>query len=109
MVMFTSITWFTSLDAVRGFAGAEYEQAVVEDAAKLSLSRWDERVSHHELVADVRQPRAGRIRDASARERLRIWAYHDYQRWSRWRRRHQARPEKHHYQRRQPLHLALRS
>lgn len=58
-VMFTSITWFTGLDAVRGFAGAEYEQAVVEDAAKQSLSRWDERVSHHEVVADVRQ-QAGR-------------------------------------------------
>lgn len=60
-VMFTSITWFTGLDAVRGFAGSEYEQAVVADAAKQSLSRWDERVSHHEVVADVRQPRAGRL------------------------------------------------
>jgi heme-degrading monooxygenase HmoA len=59
-VMFTSITWFSSLDAVRGFAGTEYEQAVVEDAARQLLSRWDERVSHHEVVADVPQPQAGR-------------------------------------------------
>ncbi|HEY6310450.1 MAG TPA: antibiotic biosynthesis monooxygenase [Streptosporangiaceae bacterium] len=52
-VMFTSITLFTSLDAVRGFAGTGYEHAVVEDAAKQSLSRWDELVSHHEVVADM--------------------------------------------------------
>ncbi len=45
---------------VRGFAGTEYEQAVAEDAAKQSLSRWDERVSHHEVVADVRQPQVER-------------------------------------------------
>lgn len=31
-VLFTSITWFTDLDAVRGFADDDYEQAVVEDA-----------------------------------------------------------------------------
>jgi hypothetical protein len=30
-----------------------------------------------------------------------------YQQWSRWRRRHQARARKHHYQRRQQLHLRL--
>ena len=42
-VLFTSITFFTSLDAVHGFAGDDYEQAVVEDAAHQALSRWDER------------------------------------------------------------------
>jgi len=52
-VMFTSITFFTSLDAVRGFAGDDYERAVVEDAARQALSRWDERVSHHEVAADL--------------------------------------------------------
>jgi heme-degrading monooxygenase HmoA len=44
-VMFTSITFFASLDAVRGFAGDDYEQAVVEEAARQALSQWDERVS----------------------------------------------------------------
>jgi heme-degrading monooxygenase HmoA len=53
-VMFTSITWFTSVDAVRGFAGDDYEQAVVEEAARQALSRWDERVSHHEVAVDLR-------------------------------------------------------
>src|SRR6202162_5525814 len=52
-VMFTSITWFTSLDAVRGFAGDNYGQAVVEEAARAALRRWDERVSHHEVVVDL--------------------------------------------------------
>jgi heme-degrading monooxygenase HmoA len=52
-VMFTSITFFTSLDAVRGFAGDDYEVAVVEDAAQRALSRWDDRVSHHEVVAEL--------------------------------------------------------
>ena len=30
-VMFTSIAWSQTVDAVRGFAGDDYEQAVVED------------------------------------------------------------------------------
>jgi heme-degrading monooxygenase HmoA len=52
-VMFTSVTFFTSLDAVRGFAGDDYEQAIVEEAGRRALSRWDERVSHHEVVAEI--------------------------------------------------------
>ena len=52
-VMFTSITFFTSLDAVRGFAGDDYEVAVLEEAARRALTRWDERVSHHEVVAEL--------------------------------------------------------
>jgi heme-degrading monooxygenase HmoA len=52
-VAFTSITWFADLDAVRGFAGEDYERAIVEDAGRSALSRWDERVEHHELALDV--------------------------------------------------------
>ena len=52
-IAFTSITWFADLDAVRGFAGDDYERAVVEDAARAALSRWDERVSHHEVAVRV--------------------------------------------------------
>jgi len=52
-VMFTSITLFASLAAIRGFAGDDYEVAVVEEAAQRALSRGDERVSHHEVVADL--------------------------------------------------------
>jgi heme-degrading monooxygenase HmoA len=52
-VMFTSITYFVSMDAVRAFAGDDYEQAVVEDAARRVLSRWDDRVTHHDVVLDL--------------------------------------------------------
>ena len=51
--MFTSITVFTSLDAVRGIAGDDCEHGVVEETAQRALSRWDERVSHHEIAVDV--------------------------------------------------------
>jgi heme-degrading monooxygenase HmoA len=52
-VMFTSLTFFSGLDAVRSFAGSDIEHAVVEDAARRALSRWEERVSHHEVAIDL--------------------------------------------------------
>jgi heme-degrading monooxygenase HmoA len=52
-VMFTSITYFTSLEAVQAFADHDYELAVVEETAKQALSRWDDRVSHHEVAVDL--------------------------------------------------------
>jgi len=52
-VMFTSITFFASLDAVRDFAGDDYELAVVEEAARRALSGWGERVTHHEVTVDL--------------------------------------------------------
>jgi len=55
-VMFTSVTFFTSIDAIRDFAGEDYEQAVVEETARRALSRWDERVSHHGVAVDLLGP-----------------------------------------------------
>ena len=52
-VAFTSITYFTDLDAVRSFAGDDPERAVVEEVARQALSRWDDRVSHHHVVVEV--------------------------------------------------------
>lgn len=52
-VMFTSIVFFASLDDVRAFAGEDYERAVVEDAARRALTRWDDRVTHHEVGVDL--------------------------------------------------------
>jgi heme-degrading monooxygenase HmoA len=52
-VTFTSITWFSNLGAVRGFAGDDFERAVVEPAAQAALTRWDERVAHHEVAFDL--------------------------------------------------------
>jgi heme-degrading monooxygenase HmoA len=47
---FATLTLWESLDAVRGFAGADYELAVVPDAARGVLERFDERSAHYEVV-----------------------------------------------------------
>jgi hypothetical protein len=52
-VMFTTLTFFDSMEAVRGFAGERPEMPVLEDEARRVLSRWDDRVRHHEVVADL--------------------------------------------------------
>jgi len=52
-VEFQTMMWFESLDAVRTFAGAEYEQAVVPAAARVLLAHFDARSAHY----DVRIPR----------------------------------------------------
>ena len=52
-VAFTSVTWFTDLAAVREFAGDDYDRAVVEKTGRAALTRWDERVSHHEVAVQV--------------------------------------------------------
>ena len=48
-VEFVTLMWFESLDAVRAFAGAEYEQAVVPPAARALLARFDLRSAHYEV------------------------------------------------------------
>ncbi|GAA4464089.1 antibiotic biosynthesis monooxygenase family protein [Phytohabitans houttuyneae] len=55
-VLFTSITYFASMDDLRAFAGDDPELAVVEEAARRALTRWDERVVHHEVAVDVAWP-----------------------------------------------------
>ncbi|MDG4791608.1 antibiotic biosynthesis monooxygenase [Micromonospora sp. WMMD1102] len=51
-VLFTSLTFFASMDDVRAFAGEDPERAVVAEPARRVLTRWDERVSHHDVSAD---------------------------------------------------------
>lgn len=53
-VEFVTLMWFESLDDVRAFAGANYEQAVVPAAARKVLRRFDATSTHYE----VRMPRA---------------------------------------------------
>jgi len=48
-VEFVTIMRFDLLDAVREFAGEDYEIAVVPDEARAVLSRFDERSLHYEL------------------------------------------------------------
>ncbi len=52
-VLFTSIAFFTSMDAVVAFAGANPDHAVVEETARRALIRWDDRVAHHEVAVDL--------------------------------------------------------
>jgi heme-degrading monooxygenase HmoA len=53
-VRFTSVTLFAGMDDVRAFAGADPEQAVVEEAARRVLTRWDDRVTHDVVAVDLR-------------------------------------------------------
>jgi heme-degrading monooxygenase HmoA len=46
------VTYWRSLEAIRGFAGDEIERAVVADEAAALLSRFDDRVRHYELVVE---------------------------------------------------------
>lgn len=48
-VEFITIMRFDSLDAVREFAGEDYEGAVVPEKARAILSRFDERSQHYEI------------------------------------------------------------
>ena len=50
---FVTLMWFASLEAVRAFAGYDYEVAVVPPQAQTLLQRFDARSAHYE----VRQPR----------------------------------------------------
>lgn len=49
-VEFVTVMRFASLDAVRAFAGPEYETAVVPEGARRLLSRFDARSAHYEVV-----------------------------------------------------------
>ena len=51
-VEFVTIMWFDSLDAVRAFAGEDYEVAVVPPAARALLARFDERSQHYDVRAE---------------------------------------------------------
>ena len=53
-VEFVTVMWFDSLEAVRSFAGEDYEVAVVPPKAQALLSRFDARSQHYEVKADVR-------------------------------------------------------
>ena len=50
---FVSLTLFDDLDAIRGFAGPDYETAVVAGEARKVLIRFDERVCHYETAFEA--------------------------------------------------------
>jgi heme-degrading monooxygenase HmoA len=49
-IEFVVITWFDSIEAVKQFAGENYEVAVISPEAHKLLSRFDERPAHYETV-----------------------------------------------------------
>ncbi len=53
-VEFITVMWFDSLDAVRVFAGEDYEAAVVPPKARTLLSHFDVRSQHYEVRVDAK-------------------------------------------------------
>jgi hypothetical protein len=45
--------WFDSLEAVKAFAGEEYECAYVPAKARAVLARFDERSQHYEIREQI--------------------------------------------------------
>lgn len=52
-VGFATIMWFDSWEAVRQFAGEDYERAYVPAKAREVLARFDERSQHFEVVKSL--------------------------------------------------------
>lgn len=44
------MTWWRSLETIRGFAGADVEEAVVADEAAALLTRFDRRARHYTVA-----------------------------------------------------------
>jgi heme-degrading monooxygenase HmoA len=49
-VEFVTVMWFDSYDAIRDFAGDDYEKAVVPPEARKLLSRFDDRSQHYDVL-----------------------------------------------------------
>ncbi len=52
-VEFVTVMWFDSIDAIRIFAGADYEAAVVPPKARALLSHFDSRSQHYEVLTQL--------------------------------------------------------
>jgi heme-degrading monooxygenase HmoA len=48
-VEFCSLTFFDDLEAIHAFAGDDHEAAIVDEAARAVLVRFDDRVTHYEV------------------------------------------------------------
>jgi heme-degrading monooxygenase HmoA len=53
LVELVVLTRWDSFEAIRGFAGPNYEAAVVEPAAAAALVEFDPVVQHYEVLVDV--------------------------------------------------------
>ena len=53
-VEFVTVMWFDTIDAVRAFAGKDYEVAVVPPKARALLARFDAHSQHYEVKAEIK-------------------------------------------------------
>lgn len=53
-VEFITIMWFDNLDAVKEFAGEDYEAAVVPPSARAVLDHFDPRSQHYEVRTEMK-------------------------------------------------------
>ena len=53
-VEFVTVMWFDNLDAVRIFAGEDYEACVVPESARKVLAHFDARSQHYEVKAEMK-------------------------------------------------------
>ena len=53
-VEFVTMTWFDSLESVRGFAGDDYETPVITSTAARLLDHYDSKAAHLDLCAHER-------------------------------------------------------
>lgn len=49
-VEFITIMYFDTMDAIKGFAGEDYETAVVPENAQKTLLRYDATSQHYEII-----------------------------------------------------------
>jgi hypothetical protein len=49
-IEFQTLMWFDSLDAIKAFMGDDYEISHVPAAARATLSRFDERAAHFDVL-----------------------------------------------------------
>jgi len=54
-VEFVTVMWFDSLDAVKAFAGDDFEAAVVPPKARVLLARFDARSAHYNVLVAPEQ------------------------------------------------------
>src|SRR5688572_18550163 len=57
-VEFVTITMFEDMEAVKAFAGSDYERAVIHPEAGKLLLRYDERSAHYDTIMTPEQVRA---------------------------------------------------
>ena len=54
-VEFVTVMWFDSFDAVKAFAGDDFEAAVVPPKARVLLARFDARSAHYNVLVAPEQ------------------------------------------------------